>query len=382
MKECYVEINTKILKENVKCILNKYNNYKYYIGVIKGNAYGHGLDIAKYIVESGINYLAVSTLEEALYVRKLVETPILCLQPIDISELEIASKENITITLSSYDYYKELIKTNLKLKVHLKLDTGMNRLGINNKKQITEIYNNLINNNNIQLEGLYTHLGTVGIIDKNWDNQVESFLNLTSDIDLNKIDIIHIYSSNSLVIHPKLEFANGVRIGILMYGICPRKPNDSGIKGKLRSIKRNYLIKKYKISKTLNDYNLGVKPCLKLLSKVIEIKNVDKNKYVGYGLKYKTKEKCKIAIVPIGYADGLSLKNSGRYLTINNNKYKIVGSVNMKMLTILVDEKVKIGDTVTVIGDNIRYVCNHTNVTPQNLLATIPSNIERFYIGD
>lgn len=379
MKECYVEIDVKTLKNNVKNIIEKYPNYKYYIGVIKGNAYGHGLDIVKYIIDSGINYLAVSTLEEALYVRKIVNIPILCLQPISLDELAIASKNNIAITLSSYDYYKQLIKKNIKIDVHLKLDTGMNRLGLNKKDEVDEIYNNLITNRNIKLQGLYTHLATLGIMDKKWDNQVDNFLYLTSDIDLNKIDLVHIFSTNSLVIHPKLNFCNGVRIGILMYGICPNPIRYNGIKGKIRKIKKNYLVNKYNISKTYDNYNVEVKPCLKLISKVIEIKDVKRNEYIGYGLNYKTPINTRVAIIPVGYLDGLSLQNSGRYLTINNNRYKIVGSINMKMLTVIVDKKVEVGDTVTVIGDDIRYICNYTKVTPHNLLTSISSNIKREY---
>ena len=379
MKDCYIEIDKKILSENIKNIMNKYNDYKYYIGVIKGNGYGHGLEIAKYITKYGINYLAVSTLKEAVNVRKMVDTPILCLQPIDLDELRIAEENNITITISNYEYYEKIIKKDLNIKVHLKIDSGMNRLGLNNKDNITKIYNNLINNKNIKLEGIYTHLSTLGIIDKKWDNQIDKFKYLTSDINLNKIDIVHLYSTNSLVIHPKLEFANGVRIGILMYGIAPREINYSGIKGKIKKYKNNYLIKKNNISKTFEKYKINVKPCLKLISKVIEIKDVNAGEYVGYGLKFKTDKKSKIAIVPIGYADGLSLNNSGRRIIINNNKYKIVGSINMKMITILVDESVKVNDEVIVIGDDARYVCDYTHTTPQNLFTTLPSDIERIY---
>ncbi|MDO4963076.1 MAG: alanine racemase [bacterium] len=379
MKESYVLVDTEVLQSNIDNIITKYNDYKYYIGVVKGNAYGHGMDSVKYMVKSGINYLAVSTLEEALKVRSLVDTNILCLQPIDIKELQLASKNNITITISSYDYYKKVIDTNLNLTVHLKIDSGMNRLGLNKKNEINEIYSSLIKSKNIHLEGIYTHLATVGIIDKKWDNQVDKFLDLTSDIDLNKIKIIHLYSTNSLVIHPKLKFANGVRIGILMYGISPREINYSGIKGKIRKIKKDYLVKKYDISFVNEVYGIKVKPCLKLISKVIEIKDVEKNEYIGYGLKYKTESNCKVAIVPIGYADGLSLNNSGRFVTINDKKYKIVGSINMKMITILVDDDVKLEDEVIVIGEDARSISAYTKTTPQNLFTTIPSNIPRVY---
>lgn len=379
MKDSYVQIDVNRIKTNIKNILTKYNDYKYYIGVVKGNAYGHGFGIVPAMVESGINYLAVSTLKEALEVRKLIDTSILILQPIDITDISVAASNNITITISNYDFYKSLLKTNVKIKVHLKLDTGMNRLGINNSSQVEEIYNNLINHKNIKLEGIYTHLATIGIVDTKWDEQVNKFIELTKNIDLTKIDIVHIFSSNSLVIHPKLDFCNGVRLGIIMYGISPRPVNYSGVKGNLRKIKNNYLRNKYNLSPILNDYSIDVKPAFKMLSRVVEIKDVDKGKYVGYGLKYKTLDKCKIAVVPVGYADGLSLKNMGRNILINNNQYKIVGSVNMKMLTVLVDDKVKVNDEVNVISDNIRGISSYTNVTPHSLMTMIPSSIDREY---
>lgn len=379
MNDSYVEIDTKQIKKNVENIIKKYDNYKYYIGVVKGNAYGHGFDIVKDIVESGINYLAVSTLKEALEVRNITDTPILCLQPIDIENLSLASQNNITITISSYEYFKQVLKQKLNLKVHLKLDTGMNRLGINKKSEVEEIYNKLIDNKNIELEGIYTHLATIGIEDKKWDNQVNNFFNLTSTIDLSKIKIVHIYSSNSLVVHPKLGFTNGVRIGIMMYGITLKAPNYNGIKGHLRKMKTDYLRKKYKLSEILNNYNIDIKPAFKLYSKVIEIKDVKSGEYIGYGLKYRTTRKSKVAIVPIGYADGLSLKNSGRTVKINNREYRIVGSVNMKMLTVLVDDTVKLNDKVEIIGDNIRYICGYLGVTPHSLLTMVPSVIPRIY---
>ena len=138
------------------------------------------------MIESGVNYLAVSSLEEALSVRKYnKEIPVLVLEPIDIKYMDVVIDNNITITLCDYEYYKELVKLDTidKLKVHLKIDSGMNRLGLNIKEEIEEI----VNNNKICIEGIYTHFATSGIIDKHWDNQLENFIYLTSGIELSKI---------------------------------------------------------------------------------------------------------------------------------------------------------------------------------------------------
>ncbi len=150
-RSTFVEIDNNKLKNNVKEIIKKYHKYKYYIGVVKANAYGHGDYIVNDLIASGINYLAVSSLEEAISIRKYnKEIPILCLEPINIKYLKEVILNNVTITITSINYVKELIrKENLdKLKVHLKLDTGMNRLGIKSKEEVTEIVT-LLNDNNI-----------------------------------------------------------------------------------------------------------------------------------------------------------------------------------------------------------------------------------------
>ncbi len=137
-----LEIDLDKLEKNVKNIINTFDGYKYYIGVVKGNAYGYGEYISKYITEAGINYLAVSSLEEAINVRKYVkDTPILCLEPISLEYIDEIIKYNITICISNYEYYEELkrIKLNKLVKFHLKLNTGMNRLGINDNELVNKI---------------------------------------------------------------------------------------------------------------------------------------------------------------------------------------------------------------------------------------------------
>ena len=109
-RKSYIEINLDNLCHNIKNISETFNDYKYYIGVIKGNAYGHGEYIAKYIIESGINYLAVSSLEEAINVRKYVDNdfPLLCLQPISLEYIDEIIKNNVTITINNMNDINKL----------------------------------------------------------------------------------------------------------------------------------------------------------------------------------------------------------------------------------------------------------------------------------
>ena len=111
MNKTYLEINLDTLRNNTKYIVNKYTGYKYYFGVVKSNAYGHGEYIVNELIKGGINYIAVTYLEEALKVREYnKDIPILCFAPIDLEDLDIAIKNNITITIADLTYLEYLIK--------------------------------------------------------------------------------------------------------------------------------------------------------------------------------------------------------------------------------------------------------------------------------
>ena len=381
-RNTYVEINLDNLAHNVKTITNKYK-YKYYIGVVKGNAYGHGYGIIETLKNNGINFFAVANLEEALEIRKIdKETGIMCLEPIDIKYMEICSKNNISICLNDYEYYKELIKLNYKLKIHLKIDSGLNRLGFNKKEEINEIYNDLKNNKNLYLEGIFTHFATSGVYDKNYDNQLDRFKELTSDIDLKSIDIVHLGRSVTMCVHDKIDFANGIRLGIIMYGFEVMPKEDTSFKGKLRKIKWDYIRKKQNISETIPYKPLGLKQAFNLISEVLEIKEVKQGDYIGYGTLYQAKEDMKIAVVDIGYADGINKKRTNSKMEINGKLYQVVGDVCMGMTILKVDNTVKKHDKVIVIGDkvDVKTISRHIHTSSYEAMLMIDSSIERRYI--
>lgn len=388
MDKAYIDINLDILRNNTKTIIKKYNNYKYYFGVVKSNAYGHGEYIVNELINGGINYLAVSYLEEALNVRKFnTDTPLLCFVPIDLSDLEIAIKNNITITITNIDYLKQLTKIlKKKIKVHLKLDTGMNRLGFKDKKELENAYNEIKNNKYIELEGLYTHLQTVGLHDKTYDNQIEKFKYLTKNINLKNIPIIHLTSSANLVSHEKINFANGVRLGSILYGFNPTiVTSNKGIINILKNIRNKYLQKKYNISKVFTNVKLDIKPSITMHSNILQIKDVKKDEYIGYGHSYKAKENIKIAIIPIGYNNGIGFGINKHYVMINNKKYYSVGQTSMNMLAIKIDNKVKLTDKVFIINEELspKIVANFTNKLIIEILLMIgKSNTKRYLLNN
>ena len=292
----------------------------------------------------GANYLAVSSLEEALKIRKITNTRILVLEPIDTKYIDKAHKNNITLTISSLEYLNKI--KNKEFTCHLKINTGMNRLGISSNKELNEVYK-IIKDSNIKLEGIYTHIykSSDKILT---EKQFKCFESITKDIDLNEFEIIHIPNSETITNYKKKDYVNGCRMGIIMYGFSN---------------------------------NLKLESVFTLKSKIIEIKHIKKGDTVGYDGNYKATKDELIGIVPIGYADGIIRKNTGRYVYINNNRYQIVGNICMDMLFVLIDENVKLNDEVLIIKDNnhINEIANYLDTINYEVMCDVSSRVERKY---
>ena len=350
-RNTYVEINLGNITHNVKELIKKYNQYKYYFGVVKADSYGHNdIKTVKAVIDGGCNYLAVATLDEALEIRKYIkDIPILCFGIIPIEYINICIEHNITVTISNIQYLQMLLKKNTNnLRVHIKINSGMNRLGTNNKLEFNSIFQ-MIRNSNIILEGIYTHIHSAH--DRTLTlGQIRAFENITSDIDLNEIPIVHIYASEATINFPKLPYANGCRLGIAMYGFT-------------------------------KNTDLHLLPTFSLYSEVIQVNTVN-NGTVGYNAAYLAKGKEYIAVIPIGYADGIIRKNTGRYVYINNKSYPIVGNICMDMLFVKVDNSVKVGDKVIIIKDieHIIEIAKHLDTIPYEIMCSISKRIPRIYI--
>lgn len=371
MRNTYALINLKNLKENIKEIKKYYNDYKYYIGVVKANAYGHGDRIAKTLEESGINYLAVSSLEEAISVRKYTKLPILCFGYIDLKEIDEIIKNDITLSIISYDYYQELLKLNKKIKVHLKINSGMNRFGINDKNQVKEIVETLYNTN-IILEGIYTHLATSGVSDIYYDYQIKKFEELTSLINLTTIKIVHIFNSLGLSRHKKIPYTNGVRLGLMMYGFT----YNVGKMNLIQKFKRRLKLRFIRISKTTLTNNLKLKKVLSLHSEVVNINKVKEGEFVGYNAKYIAPYDTFVAVIPIGHADGIN--NNYKKVIINNKFYDIIG-ICMDYIMVKVNDTVKLHDKVDIINDKITVGSIAKGDSPQHVLVSITNRVDRKY---
>ena len=379
-KKTFVEINLDYIKNNVKTIITKYNKYKYRIGMVKSDAYGHGLYIVNSLIESGINYLATSSLDEAIKIREYNKNiPILVTEIIDLDVIDTAIKENITITIDNIDYLKKL--KDKKCKIHIKLNTGMNRLGVNSKEEFDEIYDYIEKNNNINLEGIYTHFATTGINDVYYDKQLSKFKEITSDINLKNIPIVHLSSSFILLNHPKIEFENGFRIGTVMYGynVSLSEYGDS-YKEKIKKYRDTMLQKKNNISPVIRGNKINLKPAFKLKTNVMEIRTVKKGDIIGYG-HHVLKVDTKVAILPIGYEAGIGTNTNGRYVLINKKKYEVIPPICMCMMFVVVDDNVKLNDEVIVMGDELTlgYLSRLNGRSIQETLVNIDKSLPRVY---
>ncbi len=380
-RKTYIEVNEDYLKGNVENIILNYPKYDYYFGVVKANAYGHGEHVVNALIDGGINYLAVSSLDEAISVRNYnKDIPILCFGYIDITDLDVAIKNSITITIVSYDYFKLLISSKVKngLKAHLKINTGMNRIGVNTKEEVKEIVDTL-NDSEIELEGIYTHYATNGVTDIYWDKQTAKFEELTSLIDLKKIKIVHLYSSLPLVKHDRQKYANGVRLGVVMYGYSSSVKQPTGIKEKIFEVRKYFNTHGEKISKTYMSNELKLKKALDLYSEVINVNYIHAGEPVGYKAAYIPDKDTFIATVSIGHADGVT--KYYEYVKINNKKYPIV-ALCMDAIMVRVDDTVKVKDKVLLIGDGISMtnIANDSEISIHQALVSITNRVPRVHI--
>lgn len=377
-RSTHVKINLDNIKNNITEIIKKYDNYDYYFGVVKGNCYGHGIQIIETLIKNGINYLAVSSLDEALEIREINKNiPILCLQPIDTKYLDICSKNNITITVHSSTYVKNIKNIDNPITVHIKIDSGMSRLGFNNKNELKKAISLLQKNNNINIEGIYTHMGTNGITDVYRKKQLNNFEDITSLIDLNIFKIIHIDRSVTLLCQPKIPYCNGVRLGIVMYGFGQKRIERNF----MQKIKYEIKTRLYDIPKTNYD-ELNLLPAFSLYSKVIQVKKINQGSLVGYGMSYQAPEDMIVATIEIGYYDGLNLNYNNNYVFVNNKRYKIIGTINMGMITIKADETIREGNMAEIFGEHIsiKEAARNSHTTVYQLLSCIPKFIPRIYV--
>lgn len=334
-----VEIDKKNLIHNFR-EFKKYSGKKVKVAaVVKANAYGHGLKEVVSVLKNETDFFIVDNSEEALAVKSVSKnSKILIIGYVPLKNTPVLVKQRISFSVFDLDFLKKIVKLriNFKIKIHIKIETGLNRLGFNSADLVRAIEIIKKNKDAISLEGIYTHLANVedtkdpsftyGQLAK-FDKAVEYLRGEGFDPKY-----IHAEATGASFLYPNFHYTT-VRAGIGVYGLWPSEEN------------KRLILRKYK--------EMDLKPVLSWKSVVAQVKNLEKGDSVGYGRTWISHGKTRIAIIPIGYSDGYDrgLTNCGRVI-IKEKYRKIVGRIamNMFMVEIGLNDNIKTGDIVILIG--------------------------------
>ena len=369
LRPVWAEINLDNLKKNYKAV-RKIIGKRKLIAVVKSNAYGHGsVEIAKELENLGADYLAVRNLEEGIELRSEgIEKPILIMGYVFPKQVNYVVEFSLTPTILSFDFAEELqrfLETyGEKIKVHIKIDTGMGRLGIPYKDAV-EFIKEVKKLKNIEIEGLYSHFSTADEEDKSFtEEQFKRFMYAVDKLEKEGIEIPlkHIGNSATVIDLPKFSL-DGVRVGIMLYGLRPSSF--------VREIKLH--------------------PVMSIRAKIVFIKRVDKGTPISYGRKFYTKRESIIATIPMGYSDGYprALTNIGEVI-VRGKRVKVAGRVCMGKFMIDVTDipDLKVGDEVTIIGRDGEEEITATEIAKKldtinyEIVSRISRSVPRVYIKE
>ena len=330
----WAEIDLDNLAHNIKEVRKHTDKNAFVTAVVKANGYGHGsVEISRTFLDNGADRLAVAILTEALELRKGdITEPILILGYTPPTQYGKLLEYDITQAIYNYEDAKALsnkaVELGKKATIHIKLDSGMGRIGfLPTKESIDEILN-ISKLPNIYIEGIFTHFAKADEIDKTHAlGQFEKYMYMIKALEeqgLN-ISIKHVSNSAAIMDMPELNL-NMVRAGVMIYGFYP---SDE--------------VKK----------DIELKPAMTLKARISHLKVVPKGTGISYGQIYVTDKDSKIATIPIGYADGFTRMLTGKAeVYINGKRAKIVGKICMDqcMIDVTHIEDVKVGDEVVLFG--------------------------------
>ncbi len=408
LRPTYVEIDLDIIKYNINEMKKMIDKDTKLGLVIKANAYGHGaVEVAKVLEEEKVDYICVAGLNEAMELRNNdIKAPILVMGYTPDDCLDIAVQNNITLTLFSKEQAEILSNISKQLseksKIHLKVDTGFNRLGFKINEDLPSTIKYIYNLPNINVEGIFSHLA---LKDEESDyKQFNKFTSLLDEIKHLDIPIKHICDSIGMVAYKDFHM-DMVRVGASLYGYNSRKSimdlkPAMTFKSKFAQIKN---IKKgegisydysYVANKdSLYGYNsrksiMDLKPAMTFKSKFAQIKNIKKGEGISYDYSYVANKDMKVGTVLCGYSDGIPriLSNKG-YVYVNGKKANILGKICMDQCIVdLTDiDDVDMNSEVIFYGNGgpeLLDVANLADTNRNELLSIVSRRVARVYIKD
>ncbi|OJF93060.1 alanine racemase [Alkalibacterium sp. 20] len=343
-----------------------------FMGVIKANAYGHGaVEVGKHLEKQDIDFLGVAILDEAMELREAgIKSPIQLLSPIEPDTITLAIKNDISITVFSKEIAEKVKRDaeslQQKAKIHLKVDSGMGRIGVRSREQALEL-SQLMTSEWVVFEGIFTHFAEAeNTADPAYtEYQYNFFIDIVDYLNQQNInfDLTHCSNTAAALLYPEYHL-DMIRTGISLFGYHP--------------------------DKALEDV-INLEPVMQLSTHAAFFKQVEKGQTIGYGRTYETPEERTIATILIGYADGIPRQLSNRwYLTTGNHKAPIVGRICMDQLMLDVSDIPDFSEDTELIfiGDpsddhpSIYKMAELTDSFHYEILCGIGKRVPRVYLKD
>ncbi len=328
----WVEIDTNALASNVAFTREMLDDDVMMMAVVKSDAYGHGaVAVSKTALLNGAEYLGVASINEALELRDAgIDAPILILNHMPVFALRQAIRHNIAIALYDLDmarsYDRAARELHGKLRVHVKVDTGMGRLGVLAEEAIS-MFRHLKALQNIEIEGIYTHFSSADENLEYTEEQIENFNSVLRPLRASEFEFKYVHAANSAgILGGSNNHFNMVRAGIMLYGLRPSN---------------------------MLDFPAELKPVMSWKTVVAQVRDLPPGYPIGYGNTYSTSENERIAILPLGYADGFRRSpQTWREVLVHGQRAPVVGRVSMEKCAINVTDisGVSVGDEVVLLG--------------------------------
>jgi len=374
-QRAWIEIKGKAIETNVRQLRSKLSKNCQFMAVVKADGYGHDAKlVSEFAIKGGASQLGVATLNEGIRLRSSgVKKPILILGNLYTKrDLIICFKNDLMPTISSI---RECLICNnigkqfgLKFLLHLKVDTGMSRLGFEYSKFVQQ-FEKIKSFENILIEGIYSHLSSADEANALEPKSITQLQRLKFNEILKQINFdrnneikIHLANSAGMLINKDFHF-HMVRVGLSMYGYSPLEKADK---------------------------NLSLKPALFLKAKVAFIRTIDPGVGVSYGGKFVSHRKTNLAVLSIGYADGVPRNLSGKINVIHNDKlYPQVGSITMDqmMVDITGSDEIKVGSTMVLLGSGGDKTISpidwakESNTIPWEILCSFKNRLPRVQVN-
>lgn len=370
---CWAEIDLNALRENLAWLRHRVGPEVKILTVVKADAYGHGLkQIAALLMQSGTDMFGVANLTEARAIRSVGKGwPVLMLGALLPDEIETAVRDGVRATISTAEEARELSEVATRLHrraiAHLKVDTGMGRLGCAPKAAI-ELARLLNELPGVQLEGLYTHYAAAEDDAEFSATQAKRFDELLENLRAHDIELPLVHANNSAaLLHQPGTLFNMVRPGLLVYGVVPtgKRTDASGLQRHLR-------------------------PALAWKTRVTLVKEIAKGTSLSYGRTFVAPRKLRVATIAAGYGDGYLRAGSDRAeVLIRGHRCRVLGRITMDQMMADVSRvaEATVGDEVALIGSQGREIISATDVAawcgtiPWEVLTAIHHRVPRVYRG-